>query len=197
MNHGGYLFSGVGLNHTFSPTRTQQSMRVAGVILAQPKFSGMKRLILFSVCNLGVFKAGCVWTICACCQVCVNVSSAPAVLMAGLWIVATAMVKHGQTGDVQQWTYPKEICVCACVCVFLGVFKVLFSLPALWFLRTGQRCELRVNARFCFFHPHRRALVGQALAPCCSSESRTLLSLSITDPTSLSKAEPPQSDGRA
>lgn len=82
-----------------------------------------KDWFLFSASNFG-FQAGSAWTVCACCQVCVNISSAAAALMAGLWIVSTVMVKHGQASDVRPWVCPKETanalaigCVRVCVCV--------------------------------------------------------------------------------
>lgn len=75
------------------------------------------------------------------------------------------------------------------------MFKVPVPLPA--FLRSGQRCERTAGARFLFLHPHQRALVEQALARCSSFESRTLLSLNLTNTISYGKADPHQCKGRA
>lgn len=118
-------------------------------------------------------------TLCACCQVCVKISSAPAVLMAALRIVTTAMVKRGQSGDVHWCFYPREI---TSVCVLLGVFKVFSPLPSFGFLRGGQWCKWRVNARL-----HTGGLV----------DSNTLFSLSCTGRTSLSRTDRQQGNGRA
>lgn len=52
------------------------------------------------------------------------------------------------------------------VCVYSDVWSSLPSLFFLSFLRSGHRCEWRVDARFCSPHPHWKALVGKALATC-------------------------------
>lgn len=122
-----------------------------------------KDWFLFSASNFG-FQATFAWTVCACCQVCVNISSAPAALMAGLWIVSTVMVKHGQASDVRPWNCPKEtpnaLALCVCVCVLRWV---LFPLSFLVFWRARQQCEWMAGARFCFLHLRRRACGGSGL----------------------------------
>lgn len=100
MNHG-HLFSEGRLLHTFSPANTHTE-RAWCCRHASASLSSQAWKDWFSFLRLfWAFQAACVWTICTCCQVCFNISSAPAVLMDRLWVVSTAMVKCGQAGDVR------------------------------------------------------------------------------------------------
>lgn len=106
---------------------------------------GMKRSILFSASTLVFSHGACAWTIC--CQVCVNISTGSTVLMARLWIVATAMAKCGQTGDVHQGLLPRET-ASVCACILRCVQSPPPSLPtASWEV---SRSMSRATARSCF-----------------------------------------------
>lgn len=109
MNHDHlvYIQILVWFPHSHLPTLASLSGRVSPLT--------HKKLILLSTSNLGFSDGMCGWTICACCQVCVKISSTPVALMAVLWIVTKAMVKCGQAGDVQRWVHPREI---VSVCVY-------------------------------------------------------------------------------
>lgn len=73
--------------------------------------------------------------------------------------------------------------------------KVLLPLPTFWFLRSRQRFE--GQCQILLFSSISEGFGGASLAPCCTLESRSLLSLNITGSTSFSKADPPQGNGRA
>ncbi len=149
--------------------------------LAQSQFSGMKRSILFSTSNLVFFFR---WDMCV-----DNMRMLPGLCQdfqcsrgVNGWAV-NRLHGNGQTSP-GWWRTPvspsKRNSKCVCVRVFWDVFKVLTPFLSFWFLRSGQWCERRVNARFCFFHPHWRALAGQVLAPCSSAPC--LLSVSLAQP---------------
>lgn len=147
------LFSDICVIRTFSPAHAHTHSEQAWCwrhTLAQSQLSGMKRSILFSMSNLGVLCRICAWTICTCCQVCVKISNAPVVLMAGLWIVSMAMVKRRQADDVRWWVHPKEIAsVCACIlrCVQSPLSTPCFLVPeeraAVW--AEGQ-CQILLSS---------------------------------------------------
>ena len=68
------------------------------------------------------------WKIWDCCQVCIKISRAPVVLMAGLWVVTMAMVECGQAGDVPGWLYPRVIeRLCACIQWLKSLLPLLLS----------------------------------------------------------------------
>lgn len=119
------IFRHCSMIHTFSPAHSEQAWYWRHT-LAQSQLSGMKRSILFSVSNLGFSDGICVWTICTRCQVCIKTSNTPAVLIARLWLVTSAMVKRGQAGDIHWWVLPREI---ASVCVLWRCALSPLSLP--------------------------------------------------------------------
>lgn len=168
-----WLFSDTGLIPTFSPAHTHtHTVNKHDAVVTHSQLSGMKSLILFSMSNLGFSGGICVWTICSRCQVCVKISSAPAVLMAGLWIVSKAMVKRGKAGDVHRWVHPREM---ASVCVY--IFKVCSKSPQCQSLLPSSPLQDFGGANF-------------------GTWSSTLPSLNLTGTTSFSKTDPHQGNGR-
>lgn len=129
----------------------------------------------FSASILG-FWSGCVCTVRACSQLCVNISRAPAVLMAALWIALTVMVKCSQDGDVHQWVYTVQQKQQVCFCVFWDMFKVFSPLPT-----CGHWCDLTDPARFCFHHPQ-CGFGGAEFATLALSPEPCFLSVPVLQP---------------